>query len=180
MIIGTQTAAAAAVTSMLYAAPAPPGGEVIHLGDLNPPVTAPSQGASFDPCSPTMWDGVPAQVRPEKPKTPRNVPSKSESSEPFVMCVLEHSGGRTNGILSVYIAWGALSELDGNDVDFGGVPGKVKGSQDKQGRPQCATRVYLPGDPGAAGVSVVNSKFPEVDVCDIATSVSKHIAEVAR
>lgn len=183
-VAGVVALAATAVAAPTGAVPTPSA--PIRLGDLDV-AARPTAATPLDVCAPSLWDGAPPEVRdPERDKG-RPV----DSGDPaVVMCALENDGGvgvhvdmqtgkatsTTSGRMAIYIGWGStLGPLEGGqDTQFAGRPGRLLRDTDKQGQARCSTRVPL--QTGTAGVIVLNTRFPEVDVCRIATDVSNHIS----
>lgn len=185
VVAGAVALAAAAGVSPAAGA-APSASAPIRLGDLDG-AARPSAATPLDVCSPALWDGAPPEVRDPERDQGRPV----DSGDPaIVMCALENDGPiglqmdmqsgtastTSGGRMAIYVAWGpSLGPLaGGQDVQFSGRPGRLLRDTDKQGQARCSTRVPL--QQGTAGVMVLNTRFPDVDVCRIATDMSNHIS----
>lgn len=162
---------------------------VTTLGALHPPPDFTEVGAPYDPCTVVTWSDFPEKVRPRAAKPRKPTPhTPDENSAYAIACAWEANGpvvrdanGASTGagMFSTWIVWGKTGEMNPNPpkstpATFGSAQGSLTPNTTSQGAPMCTGFAVLPT--GVAGVSVLNSRVPQVDPCTLATDLLTRIA----
>lgn len=162
---------------------------VTTLGALHPPPSADEVGAPYDPCTVVDWSDFPEQVRPRAAKPRKPTPRTPDKNSAYaIACAWEANGpivrdanGKSTGagMFSTWIVWGKAGEMNpnppkSNPATFGTAQGSLVTSATSQGAPMCTGFAALPT--GVAGVSVLNSRVPQMDSCALVTDLLTRIA----
>jgi hypothetical protein len=164
----------AAARALVPAPHGPPGEQPLALGDLNPPPTAESTGAPFDPCTVVGWQDYPADVQPSTPRQP--VPMDVRPEDPFAV------GCKFNaGEMHSLLVWGMPDKTFSADptarrgaapAQFGGRPGAQELSTNgSNGAPDCYSAVQL-----ARGIAAMSTTMPG-DPCAVNRAVLDRVAQ---
>jgi hypothetical protein len=167
------TAAAGAIT--------PPTGRVPRddaqaLGDLDPPPTAASIGAPFDPCTVVNgWQAYPADVQPPTPRGP--VPMPVGPADPFKVGCTFNAGGMLSSLVwgvpvGVFSADPAARRADAVAAQYGGKPGVEEVSTNSgNGEPTCYSAVQI-----SQGIAAMVTTLP-ADPCRVNRAVLEQVAQ---
>ncbi len=169
---------AAAAAAIPPAAGGAPRENALALGDLDPPPTAESVGAPFDPCTVVGgWQPYPAEVQPPTPRPA--VPMTVRPDDPFKVGCKFNAGEMFSSLV-----WG-LSTPDGLSADpatrragavtaqFGGKPGVEESSTDENsGAPTCYSAVQL-----SQGIAAMVTSVPGFDPCAVNRAVLDQVAQ---
>jgi hypothetical protein len=172
-----------AVATAAAGAIAPPTGRAPRegaqvLGDLNPPPTAESTGAPFDPCTVVGgWQAYPAEVQPPTPRPA--VPMPVDPDAAFEVGCKFNAGDMFSSLV-----WG-VDTPNGLSTDpakrrpgavaaqFGGKPGVEEVStNENSGEPTCYSAVRL-----ANGIAAMVTSVPSVDPCAVNRAVLEQVAQ---
>lgn len=163
--------------------------KVTRLGKLHPPAGQDAVGAPFDPCTVLTWDDFPQEVRPKAPKPRKpSLRAPEPDSTYAIACSWQANGPITiksdgtssgSGMFSTWIVWGRNGEMNPNPPNstpatFGPARGSLVPNTSSQGAPMCTGFAALTN--GVAGVSILNSKAPQVDACTLVTDLLTRIA----
>jgi hypothetical protein len=170
--------AAAAADAIAPAQGGTPREDALVLGDLDPPPTAESAGAPFDPCTVVGgWQAYPAEVQPPTPREP--VPMPVEADDPFAVGCKFNAGEMFSSLV-----WGMPAEAFSADpaarpravpAQFGGRPGmEERGSNDANGKPTCYSAVQL-----SRGIAAMVTTLPH-DPCPVNRAVLDQVAQRVR
>lgn len=153
---------------------------MVSLGDLRPPRGPAFPPAPIDPCTVVDRADLPAEVRPAE--DPARTPEQPADEQ--VGCRMDYRTGPGPVALVITIAWTAPAawpgqlepaiHLGAEAAMFGGRPGLERAAIDAQGDVACLG--LMPVGAGTASVRVVNSRFPTVHPCVVATAVLTAIA----
>jgi hypothetical protein len=146
------------------------------LGDLDPPPTAASAGAPFDPCTVVGWAAYPADVQPATPRDP--VPMTVRPEDPFEVGCKFNAGDMFSSLV-----WGMPTE-DGFSADpsarragavaaqYGGKPGVEEVSTNEaNGQPTCYSAVQI-----SQGIAAMVTTLP-ADPCRVNRAVLEQVAQ---
>lgn len=162
-------AAAGAIATARVPAKSP---DALTIGDLNPPPSAASTGAPFDPCTVGGgWAAYPAEVRPEGREP---VPMTVAPDDPFAVGCKYNSGdmfsslvwGQPTGAFSADPA----SRPGSTAVTYAGKPGTENRSALDDGSPNCFSAVQL-----ANGIAAMSTGLPG-DPCAVNRAVLDKVA----
>jgi hypothetical protein len=160
-----------------------------RLGKLHPPPDQGAVGAPYDPCTVLAWDDFPEEVRPRAPKPRKPSPRAPEPDSPYaIACSWQAHGPVTiksdgtssgSGMFSTFVVWGKNGQMNPNPPNstpatFGPAQGSLVPNTSSQGAPMCTGFAALTN--GVAGVSILNSKAPQLDTCAIVTDLLTRIA----
>ncbi|MFL6125070.1 hypothetical protein [Actinophytocola sp.] len=135
------------------------------------------------------WDDFPTDVRPRAPKPRKPSPRAPEADSAYdIACSWQANGPITiktdgtssgSGMFSAWIVWGKTGEMNPNPPNstpatFGPARGSLVPNTSSQGAPMCTGFAALTN--GIAGVSILNSKAPQVDTCGLVTDLLTRIA----
>lgn len=163
--------------------------KVTRLGQLHPPPDQKAVGAPYDPCAVLTWDDFPQEVRPQAPKPRKPLPRAPEPDSVYaIACSWQANGPITiksdgsasgSGMFSALVVWGKNGQMNPNPANstpatFGPARGSLVPNTSSQGAPMCTGFAALTN--GVAGVSVLNSKAPQVDTCTLVTDLLTRIA----
>jgi hypothetical protein len=168
------TAAAGAITPPTGAAPR---ADARALGDLDPPPTAASAGAPFDPCTVVGgWQAYPADVQPPAPRPA--VPLPVSGDAPFAVGCKFNAGAMLSSLV-----WG-MPTADGFSADpaqrnpgavavqYAGKPGVEETSTNKSsGEPTCYSAVQI-----SQGIAAMVTTLP-TDPCRVNRAVLEQVAQ---
>jgi hypothetical protein len=160
-----------------------------RLGQLHPPPGQDAVGAPYDPCTVLTWDDFPQEVRPQAPKPRKPSPRAPEPDSTYaIACSWQANGPITiksdgtssgSGMFSTWVVWGKNGQMNPNPSNstpatFGPAQGSLAPNTSSQGAPMCTGFAALTN--GVAGVSILNSKAPQLDTCAIVTDLLTRIA----
>jgi hypothetical protein len=168
-----------AIATAAAGAIAPPAGrapreDALRLGDLDPPATAASVGAPFDPCTVVGgWQAYPADLQPATPRDP--VPATVGPDDPFKV------GCKFNAVpMFSLLAWGMPTGGFSADPaarrgavarQYGGKPGvESVSTNETSGDPTCYSAVQL-----SQGIAAIVTTLPG-DSCRVNRAVLEQIA----
>ncbi|WP_345606993.1 hypothetical protein [Pseudonocardia adelaidensis] len=170
-----------AIATAAAGAVGPPAGHAPRrdaqaLGDLDPPPTAASAGAPFDPCTIAEgWRAYPDDVQPPTPRDP--VPMTVRPQDPFKVGCKFNAGDMFSSLV-----WG-LPTADGFSADpsqrnagavaaqFGGKPGVEETSTNAaNGQPTCYSAVQI-----SHGIAAMVTTLP-AEPCRVNRAVLEQVA----